>query len=63
MKRMCHGPGSLRRMNLYSTPEDEADNKENLETTNENTTVASEMEIIVKDDLEVVSKETRKNKA
>lgn len=58
---MCHGPGSLRRMNPDATSENEADKKKSLGTKTENNTGALEMEVIVKDNLEVYE-ESRKKK-
>jgi hypothetical protein len=48
-------------MNPDAASEKEADNKENLEARTEDTTGALEMEVIMKDNLEV-SEETRKKK-
>jgi hypothetical protein len=58
---MCHGPGSLKRMNPDAASEKEAANKENLATKTENTTGTLEVGVIVKDNPEV-SEETRKKK-
>jgi len=54
---MCHGPGSLGRMNPDAASEND---KERLETRTENNQGITE-EVIVKDCLEV-SEETRKKK-
>jgi len=62
MNLVCHGPGSLKRMNPYATLENARDNKESLEVkTKNNKVVVSEVEVTVKDNLEVFE-ETRKRK-
>lgn len=55
---MCHGPGSLKRMNPDAAPESD---KERLETRIEDNRDIVEMEVIVKESLEA-SEEVRKKK-
>jgi len=57
---MCHGPGSLKRMNPNATSEKETDNKEYLATKTGNNTGVTEVEVIIKDNLEM-SEKIRKN--
>jgi len=59
---MCHGPGSLKRMNPNATSENEIEDKEKLDTQTEGKTDAFEIETIVKDNLEIRA-ETHKKKA
>ena len=59
---MCHGPGSLKRMNPDAVSVDETIKKENLHTKTENSNDAFEVGVIVKDNVEL-SEETRKKKA
>lgn len=59
---MCHGPGSLKRMNPDAASENEITNKENLCAETENNNDAFKLEAIVKDNVEL-SEETRKKKA
>jgi hypothetical protein len=58
---MCHGTGSLRRMNPDATSENETDNNESSRTIAENNTGTPKMEVVTKDNLEILEK-TRKNK-
>lgn len=58
---MCHGPGSLKRMNPDVTSENETDDKERWETRTENNRDVPEVEVIVRSGLEV-SEETIKKK-
>lgn len=58
---MCHGPGSLKRMNPDAISENEAENKEKLDNETERKTDTFEIETVVKEGLEV-SEEARKKK-